>query len=111
MLRIYLFRKQVCIQLPTSAVNVALPTFAAVRRAAAPCCCGACRAAIDRYLLPTGPTAANPPYAAAAVKLNRETDEQTDIGTDTVPLHRPCFIYYASSANNSPCDASLSKLT
>jgi len=35
MLRIYLFRKQVCIQLPTSAVNVALPTFAAVRRAAA----------------------------------------------------------------------------
>ena len=28
---------QVCDQLPTSAVNVALPAFAAARRAAAPC--------------------------------------------------------------------------
>jgi len=45
---------------------VALPAFAAVRRAA-PCCCGAGRAAIDRYLLPAGHSAANPPHAAAAI--------------------------------------------
>jgi len=58
--------EQVCVQLPASAVNVALPAFTAARRAAAPRCCGAGRAAIDRYLLPAGPTAANPPHAAAA---------------------------------------------
>jgi len=50
--------EQVGTQPPTSADSVALPAFAAARRAAAaerrPC-------AIDRYLLPTGPTAANPP--------------------------------------------------
>ena len=37
--------KQVC----TSAANVALPAFATARRAA-----------VDRYILPAGPTAANP---------------------------------------------------
>jgi len=58
--------QQVCVQLPTSAVNVALPAFAAARRAAAPCCCGAGRATIDRYLLSAGRTAANPPRAAPA---------------------------------------------
>ena len=52
-----------CVQLLASAVNVALPAFAAARRAAAPCCCCVDRAAIDRYLLPAGPTAANPPHA------------------------------------------------
>jgi len=40
----------------------------------APCCCGAGRAAIDRYLLPAGPTAANPPHAAAESELDRQTD-------------------------------------
>jgi len=58
----------VCFQLPTYAENVALPAFAAASRAAAPCWCGAGRAAIDRYLLLAGPTAANPPHAAAAGK-------------------------------------------
>jgi len=48
------------------AENVALPTFAAARRAAVPCCCGTSRAAINRYFLPTGPTAANPLRAATA---------------------------------------------
>jgi len=67
---------QVCVQLPTSAANVALPAFAAVRRAAAPCCCGA------------GHTAANLPHAAAGGKWNRQTDERTD----TVPLRRPYTI-------------------
>jgi len=61
---------QVSVQLPTSAVNVALPAFAA----AAPCCCGAGRAAIDRYHLPAGPKAANPLHAAAADERDRRTD-------------------------------------
>jgi len=85
--------KQVCVQLPTCADNVALPAFAAARRAAAPCCCGAGRAAIDRYLLPAGPTAANLPHAAAAGEWDRRTG--------TVPFHRPCAAYYTGSANNS----------
>ena len=42
---------QVCVQLPKSAVNVALPAFAAERRAATSCCRGAGRAAINRYFL------------------------------------------------------------
>jgi len=47
--------------------NVALPAF--TRRATA--------AAIDRHLLPTaGPTAANPPHAAAAGERARQTDRQ-----------------------------------
>jgi len=52
---------------------VTLPTFAAERRAAvrqaaaAPLLLGTGRAATDRYLLPAGHTAANPPHAAAAV--------------------------------------------
>jgi len=45
----------------------------------------AVRAAIDRYLLPAGPTAANPPHATA----EGEWDRQTDGRTDTVPFHRP----------------------
>ena len=56
----------VCVQLRKYAENVALPASAATCRAVAPCCYGTDRAAIDRYLLPAGPTAANPPHAAAA---------------------------------------------
>jgi len=62
---------------------VALPALA--RR-----CCGAAaaeltpagRAAIDRYILPAGPTAANPLHAAAAGELDRYADRQTDGRTD-----------------------------
>jgi len=84
-------------QLPTYAENMALPAFADARRAAAPRCCGAGRAAVDRHLLPAGPTAANPPHAAAAGGWNSQTDRQTNRRTDTVPFHRPCFAYYAGS--------------
>jgi len=49
------------------------------------------RAAIDRYLSPAEPTAANPPHAAAAV-------DRWDRRTDSVPLHKP---NYASSVNKS----------
>jgi len=60
--------KQVGVQPPTAAVNAALLAFAAERRAAeAPLLPGASRAAVDRYLLPAGPTAANSPHAATAV--------------------------------------------
>jgi len=61
------------IQLPTSAVNVTLLAFAVESRVAA-ACCGAAAAgrptavAIDRYLLPAGPLAANSPHAASAVE-------------------------------------------
>ena len=34
-------------------------------------------AAIDQYLLPAGPTAANPPHAAAVGKWDRQTDGRT----------------------------------
>jgi len=50
-LRSVLFSSMCC----EHAQNVALPAFAAARRAA-----------IDRDLLPTEPIAANPPHAAAA---------------------------------------------
>jgi len=76
-------------QLPTCAVNVALPAFAATRRAAAPCCCGAGRSAIDRYLLPAGPRAANPSHAAG--ERDRRTDGQMDAHR-IVPFRRPWSI-------------------
>jgi len=50
------------------------------------------RAAIHRYLLPAGPT--------AATGLLLLVHAGTDRWTDTIPLHRPCSSYYASSANN-----------
>ena len=56
-------KKQVSVQLPTSADNVELPAFVAVRRAA-----------IDRYLLAAGPTAANPQQRRAAARWDRATD-------------------------------------
>jgi len=72
------------------AVNMTLPAFAAERR-----CCMA-PAAINRYLLPAGRSAANPSAAAAAVDRQYR---QTDGRTDTRPLHRPCSAHYAGSIN------------
>jgi len=63
--------KQVCVQLPTSTDNVALPTFACRTPAAAD------REATGRYLVLSGPTAANPP------QMPGEIDRQTD-GRKTV---------------------------
>jgi len=61
---------QVCIQLPMSVDKVTM-------------CYGAEHpAAIDRHLLLTGPTAANPPHAAAAGEWDRQMD--------TASLDRPC---------------------
>jgi len=80
-------RQQVCVQHPTSADNVTLLAFAAernvlLRRLVA--------AAIDRYLLLAGRTAANPPQRHTAV--NRWDRQTEDRRTDTEPLHRPCHI-------------------
>jgi len=100
-------QKQVCVQLPTSAVSVTLPTFAAERRPAAPLLLSACtvyygacctarllqarRAAIDRYLLPAERSAANLPHTAAARSIDG-TDGH--IQTDARPFHRLCSAYY-----------------
>ena len=65
------YDKQVCVQLPTYAENVALPTFAAERCAAAPCFC-------SRSIGPI-----------SSVHMGQ---------TDTVPFHRPCSAY-ADGAN------------
>ena len=53
---------------PTSAVNVTLLAFAALRHAAAPLLLSAGRAAIDRYLLPAGRTESSPQSRRAASK-------------------------------------------
>ena len=76
--------EQVCVQLPTYADNVAPPAFAAVG------------AAIDRYRLPAGPTAANLQQSV----VHAWTDRQTDRRTDTVLFHRACCACYASSDKN-----------
>ena len=62
-----------------SADNVALPA-ARIRRphAAARLLLSTGRAAINRYLLPTGPTAANPQQRRAAAGWDRQTDGRTD---------------------------------
>ena len=73
---------------------MALPAIAAERRSTVPCCCGARRAAIDRYVLPAEPTAANPLHAAAAGEWDIQTDGRTRYRyIDPAPL---C---YAGSAN------------
>jgi len=71
-------------------------------------------AAVDRYLLPAGPTAANPPYAAAAVDrwdrqtdTRTETDRQTDVRrtvTQTLPhTMRAVSIMDQLSRNSREC--------
>ena len=66
---------QVSVQPSTAAVDATLLAFAA----AAPLLLGAGRAAVDRYLPPAEPTAANPPRAAAAVESwDRKTYRRTD---------------------------------
>jgi len=64
---------------------VALPAFAAARRAAARLLLTAGRAAIDRYLRAAGPTAANLQQRRAAAGWDRRTDARTDARQ----LHKP----------------------
>jgi len=78
--------QQVRVQLPTSADNVTLFAFAAE-----PCACAILlqhptATAIDRHLLPTGPTAANPSHWHAVVhRWDRQTERRCTV-TQT-PLH------------------------
>ena len=46
-------------------------------------------AAVDRYLLPTGPTAANPPHAASAAvnRWNRQTDRHRTNASTPPPYY------------------------
>ena len=74
--------QQFSVQLPTSASNVTLLAFAAEQSAA-----------VDRYLLLAGPTAANPPHVAAAV-------DRCDRLTDIVPLRRPCRVICEYNVSN-----------
>jgi len=78
--------KQVCVQLPTSAVNVTLLVFAAGCRAAARCCGAAvaerpAAAVADRYLLLARRAAANPPRTAMAASdgTDRWTERRTGL--------------------------------
>ena len=88
---------QVCVRLPTSAVNVTLLAYAAERRVVAPLLLTAGRAIIDRYLLPAGRKAANLQQRSVATgRVNDGTYRQTDAR----PLHRPCTAYYADNVNN-----------
>ena len=67
--------QQVCVQLPTSADDVTLPAFAAERSAAARWLPSAGSAAVDRYVLPAWPTAANPQQRRVVAKCwDRQTD-------------------------------------
>jgi len=78
-----------CSALPTHAENVALPAFAVSLSAAARCCC----AAIDRYILPSGPTAANPQPADKTGEWDRQTGKRTDGHTEGQTPYR--FIHPA----------------
>jgi len=92
------FVSQVWVQPHTAARNVTLLAFAAdCRAAAAPLLLGAGRAAIDRYLLPAGATAANPPHTAETVD---SWGTQTDRQSDSVPLHRPCRMHILDYSAN-----------
>ena len=87
----------VCVQLPTSADSVALPTFGRRTSLLRHGCCWApavqqtVQQSIDIYCLPTEPTAANPQQRRADVK-ERTYGRPTDTWT--------CSAYYAGSANN-----------
>ena len=87
---------------PPSALNVTLPAFAAERRRLHYCARSA-PTAVDRYLLPAGRSAANPPAAVAAVD---RWDRRTDGETDTRPLHRPCCACCAGSVKSYRKDKS-----
>ena len=60
-------------------------------------CWWAPASAVRRSQLSIERSAANPPYADAAVnRRNRQRDRRTDAR----PLHKPCSTYYAGSVNN-----------
>ena len=77
---------KVCVELPTSAVNVALPASAIAPSAAASCCCAAGRAAVDRHTLRAH---SNKPAARCCSRQMGETD-----GYDLMALYKSVYYYY-----------------
>ena len=69
------YLQQVGVQLPTSAVDATLLAFAAERRAAAPLLLTAGRAAVGRYLCPSGAQQQTP---SSGVRRANGTDGRTD---------------------------------
>jgi len=80
-------KMQVCVQLPTYAGNVALPAFAGRTPPL--------QQSIDIF----GPP--GPQQRVCWDRVGQKTDGRTDEQTDTVSYHKPCYAYYAGSANNS----------
>jgi len=89
----------VTVQLPTSAVNMALLAFAA----AAPCCnpvlmrswpCSNQSISLTRRAHSSKPT------TRWCSRGMGQTKVRTDRRTDTVPLYRPCSAYYVGSVDN-----------
>ena len=83
---------QVCVQPRPLAVNMALPTFAAERRAAGPCYC-------NPVALPATGLCQSCCSAHDGTDKPSQTDRETN-GHRTV-TYRPCSAYYAGSANNT----------
>jgi len=95
-----LFVIQVCVQLPTSADNMALFAVAdkchvSGRRVAG------CQAAasVDHISCPQGTQQET--CHMPLLQLIDGTDKQTDEWTDAQPLRKPCFAYYADNVHNS----------
>jgi len=82
--------RQLFVQLPTYADNVALPAFA--RR-----CCSNRSISFARRSH-TGKPAAAGLLLWAHAGTDRRTDAQTDEQTDTVPFYRPCSAFYHCTA-------------
>jgi len=87
--------------LVSSAVNMALPAFAAECRAAAPLLLGAGSRRCSSISSARGALSGKPAAAARAV-VRRHTQ------TDARPLHRPCSAYYAGRVNEYEQEAQLS---
>jgi len=86
-------KKQVGVQLPTSADNVALLAVAAARGAAVADRRPTGRAAIDQYISwPPGSAAANAQQRRRRPDCGTDgqTNRRTDGRTDARQLHRPC---------------------
>jgi len=80
--------ERVCVQLqlPTTAGDVALHAFARCKTLLR-----AGRAAIDRYLLLAGPTAANPQQLRAAARRDRRTDHRRT-SNETFAFVPKCYV-------------------
>ena len=90
-------RNKCVVSLVKSAVHVALPAFAAQRRAAALLLLDARHC---RSMSPACTALSSKPAARRCCgRMVGQTGGRTDRQTNARPLYRPCFAYYAGSAN------------